>query len=289
VDILGRIPYKGDLWLPSGVKSQDIIYEILNNVASMPYELDPDLYDIMVMGWIPAGTCRDALQQIAFAIGAYVDCSRSNLIKIYKTKIMENATSGTAITAADIGIKPALELRPLVTGVEVSGHNYTVGTETVKLFNGTLAVGRYTIIFKQPVHTLTITGAAIVSSNANYATVNVTTAGTIVITGLNYDDSQQLYGIYNSVPTSTVPNILSITDATLVNADNIVTVATLVNDYYQQRYLLKGRLYQPAFEIGQVALVDSFYNSQIKGCLEKMELDLSGGYIADVEIAGVVA
>ena len=288
VEILGRIPFKGGLWLYAGVDVQSLVYEVLNNVAKMPYELDPDLYDIMVMGWIPYTNCRDALQQIAFAVGAYVDCSRSGLIKIYKSKIVNEISSSTPVLNSQFGISAPLKLRPLVTGVNIVSHNYSLGIKEVNLFDGDMTIGNFDIKFKEPVHTLSITGASIVTSGANFATVKVVTAGTVVLTGLNYEDSQQNVSINNMTGVTTVPNILSIETATLVNDYNASEVVGRVNNYYQQRYLLSGKIFQPSVEIGSVVLVDSYRSSKIRGAIEKMDIDLTGGFLAQSVIVGVV-
>ncbi len=56
-----------------------LVTEILGTI---PYELDASFSNIMLNGYIPICTKREALQQIAFSIGAIIDTSRSNLIMI---------------------------------------------------------------------------------------------------------------------------------------------------------------------------------------------------------------
>lgn len=288
IGILDCIPYKGGLWEFEGIKAQYIIDEIMN-AAQIPYDLDADLYDVMVIGWIKACSCREALQQVAFAIGAYVDCSRSNLVKIMPSIILDGTEATIPITAAQKGSKQSLEQKTLVTGVEITSHNYVKGSETVNLYSGTLAVGFYDIPFSQPVHTLTITGAVIISSGVNYARIRVTDAGAVTLTGLNYIDNQRLFSSSGSFGSYVIPNVVKIETATLISAYNGQAVADRVYAYYQQRFLQKMKLFaHDTIKTGSVALIDSINDSQIRACVEKMSINLAGGFIIEAEAVGIV-
>jgi hypothetical protein len=288
IGILDRIPYQGGLWKYEGIKAQYLVDEIMT-AAEIPYDLDADLYDVMVIGYIPAISCREALQLVCFAIGAYVDCSRSNLVKIRPSVILDGTEAVIDITAAQKGSSQKLDQKPLVTGVEITSHNYVEGADTIELYSGTFAVGFYDIQFSQPAHTLSITGATIVSSTVNHARINVTTAGGVTLTGLNYIDNLQKFSKHGAFGSYVVPNIINIETATLVNIYNGQEVADRVYDYYQQRYVQKMRLYaHDAIGTGKVALIDSIDNSQIRGTVEKMSINLSGGFIIDAEACGVV-
>ena len=138
-------------------------------------------------------------------------------------------------------------------------------------------------------HSLSISGATITTSGANYAIVSVATTGTVLLTGQGYTDTLQVYGVYNTGLDANVKvNIPGIKDATLVNSSNVASITQLVYNYYQQRYLQKVKLYNPTAEAGKTALVDALYNRQIAGIVEKLDLDLSGGFTAKAEINGVV-
>lgn len=287
IGVLDKIQYRGGLWKYEGIKAQYLVDEIMT-AASIPYDLDADLYDVMVIGWIPACSCREALQQVAFAIGAFIDCSRSNLVKIRPSILLDKTEPTIAITSAQKGTSSPLKLKPLVTGVEIISHNYVEGAETVDLYSGTLTENFYDIIFSQPCHTLTITGAEIVSSGVNYARIRVLAAGAVVLTGLNYIDNQQLFTKNSEIVSSALPKIISIESATLVNVYNGQEVADRVYAYYQQRYQQKFRLYaHETIGTGKVALIDSM-GSQIRASVEKMSINLSGGFIVDAEACGVV-
>jgi hypothetical protein len=291
VDLLGvldRIPYRGGLWLGAGVALETLIEAILGAV-SVPYDLDTELYGVMVRGWIPICTIREALQQIAFSVGAYVDCGRSGAVKIYKTRLASAESSPAyTITKAEKGMGSSLALRALVTAAEVTAHNYLVGTETRELYNGALAAGTHEITFTEPMHDLTVSGATVTESGVNYALLAVAAPGTVVLSGAVYVDTQQVYRVQNTALGASVkPNVLQVTAATLVDAANVAEVTNRIYDYYQQRYRQEVTLYGAAIEPGVVVAVETLYNKQVRGVLERSEIDLARGFVSKCQIVGV--
>lgn len=287
IGLLDRIPFKGGLYPYEGIKLQYLIDSIMN-VAGLSYELDTTLYDILVMGWIPICSCREALQQVAFAVGAYVDCSRSNVVKIRKSVVLTGSEETIPITKAEKGQSSPLSMRELITSVEVTSHNYTEGTEAIQLFSGVLPAGLQEITFKEPVYSLSITGATILESGVNYADVMVSVSGAVTLTGKKYIDNQRLFVKSANASSVVTPNVLTIKNATLVNTYNGQAVTDRIFAYYQQRYLQKAKLFTPSIELGNVALVDSLNNAKIRGVVEKMTINLTGGFLADSDIVGVV-
>lgn len=289
VDILGvidRLTYKGGIWL-AGIDLEDLLEDILAPIY-VPYELDNSLIGTVIKGWLPICTYREALQQIGFAAGAAVDCSRNGAVKIYATRIASSESAVGSVTTAQKGIKQKLALRSLVTGVDVLAHNFVADTETQNLYDATLDAGEHEIAFPGPMHDLTPTGATIVESGVNYALLSVAAPGAVTLTGEPYLDTVKLYQAeMPDLPTGVRPNVLKIEDATLVNNDNGAATAQRVYDYYAQRYRQEMKLFAPSIEVGQVILVDTLYEKQIRGVVEKMESDLGRGFQSNVETVGV--
>lgn len=289
IGVLDTVPYLGGIWL-TPVNVEDLIDTIMTAISA-PYDLDPDLNGTDIQGWIPVTNYREALQQIAFACGAYVTCSRAGLVQIKKTVLASEAvTFDYTVTKAQKSItNQSLTLKTLVTGVEVAAHNYVENTDVSELYNGTLAAGSHTITFAAPAHDLSISGATITESGANYAIVNVASPGTVVLSGEGYTDTTQVTGVYNGALDPNVPtNILSIDGGTLVNPSNVAAITQRVYDYYQQRYVQKVKLFAPTAEPGKSVLIDTLYDRQIGGVMEKMTLNLTGGFTVRAEIVGVV-
>jgi hypothetical protein len=357
-DLLGMLDtviYDGGIWL-SAISIGDLVKSILNSI-DIDCEIDPDLYDTPVKGWIPICSYREALQQIAFASGAYITCARQpGIIKIgrsYLSGIINRgvrsgvASSGQSyvrgyrwrptlwnsltpsyatdkgmycgvvscgqshvrgqrwrpgtwkmladdivITKAEKGADQSITLRPRVTGVELTTHDYVAGSESMELYNGTLTTGVYKITFTQPMHTLSVTGTAtltITESGANYAIITVTVSGTVVLAGLLYVDTNSTIGVFATMDTGAKLKVLTVQDAYLANSTNGAEITQRVFDYYQQRYQQKVKLYAPAASPGSVVIVDTLYNQQIRGVVEKMSIDLAMGYVVQTEIVGVIS
>ena len=141
-----------------GMYQEKPVTELLAEIAAcggLGYELDESLAAATVTGWLPLGSPRQALQQLAFAIGAVADCSRSETLRLYPLP----QTSQYTIELARQQEGQRLTLLPLVTGVEVTAHQYRANDRESQLFSGELPLGRQEITFSQPAHSLSINSA----------------------------------------------------------------------------------------------------------------------------------
>ncbi len=281
IGILDQTEFKGGMY--SGVLANAIIAEIMTSAGGIECELDGAFAGKALSGWIPICTHREALQQVAFSIGAIVDCSRGNVIKLYP---MPSEPSGEIPYARKLsGHK--LKMRALVTGVEVIAHNHKATAETQELLNDTLAIGTYEITFNQPMHSLEITGGAITESNANYAKITVASTGTVVLSGKTYSDSTQLFGTYASdIPAGEKTNVLKVDECTMISNSNAQAVAERVYEYYQNRYEGEGPIVLDDEEPGQIRTMDSMNGYQVEGMVESLDINLAGGFKADIRITG---
>lgn len=286
--VIDGLEYLGGIWT-TATNAEDLIDEILTAVNA-PYELDPELIGEQIKGWLPICTYREALQQIAFAIGAHVTCSRAGVIRIIKTTLASEYTEYEyTITKAQKGVDQKLVLLPFVTGVEVTTHNYINDATSTTLFNGTLTAGTHTIKFSEPHRSLSVSGATISESGANYAILTVASTGTVTLSGLGYKDTQTSYSVVNGALDADTPErTVTIKNVTLIHNNNAATIAQRVYDYYQQRYQQDVKLYAPSVEPGKSVSVETLYNREIGGVMEKMEIDLANGFTAKAKIVGVV-
>jgi hypothetical protein len=207
------------------VAAGDIIEEIMTS-ADAEYELDSNLASKVLSGIISACTHREALQQVVFAIGGIVDCSRSNKIKIYPMPTVISSHIGKDRKFQGHKMK----LKPLVTGVEVTAHNYVDGV-----------------------------------------------------------DYPQVFGVYNTnLAPGDKENILKVEEATLVSNSNALEVAQRIYDYYQMRHQDDGEILLQNEECGQLVTIDSLHDEKIQGIIEKLDINLTGGFIANTTITGGV-
>lgn len=283
---------------PGDLLSEDIIDYIMDAVG-IGYELDISLEGIDVAGTypqiFPVISCRDALQNVLFAVGAYATCARSNVVRIVPLVLAEDvSTEDHALTSAEKGISSPLVLRPLVTGIQLLTHDHINAADGApqEVFSDTFAVGEHTVIYERPANTLesgTVVRTILAETN-NYITINVTSGGTYILEETNYfrevTTSKSL--LNGSLPANTPPNIVVINDAFLVRPANVDTIIQRVYDYYAQRYLQKTRLFAHPLAPGDSIFVDVQSGRQMIGIVERMETDLAGGFVSDVEIIGVI-
>lgn len=302
IAILETFTFLGGYYGSPVINSEDLIDEIFT-AAGIDYELDPTLSGIVVKGVIQYLTnCREALQQTLFYLGAYATCARSGIIRILPLPEVPGATGNDyELTSANKGISSPLTLRPFVTGVEIKQTTYVAHDTGNLLYSGTLGVGSHFISLtnsseKNIPSGISQSGTATFTITTNrkyYIVVNVTVAGTVIITEVSKNThSDTIVGEYNpSLPAGATQNILSIDDATLMISATGGTISTAqvaerVYDYYQRRFLQKTKLFASLMKVGNSVLVEVQGGGQMSGIVERMETNLSGGFVSNVEIVG---
>lgn len=291
IGILDKTQYVGIVITVGTFLVSTLLDEVLVN-TSIIYELDASYSGTYIQGYIPPGSCREALQLIAFRLGAFITCSRSDKVRIVPMELANGLSAyDQTITAAQKGLGQPLALLPLVTGVEISSHKYNVNSETIELFNETLEIGAHRILFENPVSSLSLSGTATFTYDdvGNGIDVTVTVAGTVIVTQTGgWTDAIKKHSVYGSPPAGTNPNVINITDATTVHRAIGDGAAQRIYDYHQQRYLQKARFFALQIAPGNSVLISS-QGGWIGGIIERMETDLARGFISQAEIVGVVA
>lgn len=283
VDAIGLMDgtiFRGGIY--ADVPAEDLLAEIFSG-AGVKYSLDPAFEGAVLSGWLPICTHKEALQQAAFAMGAIVDCSRTHLVKVMHPDSFDESVMGKARKIRGHSLKQ----RPLVTSVSVTSHDYVAADTSRSLFSGTLPAGLHEITFSEPAHTLTVTGATITESGANYAILSVAADGAVTLTGKDYTDMQQVtQAAMADVPAGEALNDLQVTEATLVSKSVAADVARRVYDYHQLRLEETGRVIVGAEQAGALITIASMSNQEIRGRITSMDIDLVGGFLAEMTVIG---
>lgn len=280
VGLLDGAPYDGGVYdTTAGALAADIL-------DGYSYTLDAELAAERVQGYLAAGTRREALQQLAFAVGAVVDCSRSDLIRISPAPAR---ASGMIAYDRKFQNGSKVTLNPLITAVAVTAHRYQAEDASSELYKDTLEPGTYQVTFSAPAvaDSLTVTGATLAGRGANRCTLAVSKAGEVCVTGRKYVDSTIiLRRAAANLPPNAQDNELTVTDATLVSPDRATAVANRVLDYYAQRYEQTFRMIAGDEKLADRLIVQSFGGEMVRGVLTKLEFDLTGGFVADAKVVG---
>lgn len=277
VGLLDSAPFDGGVYNTTGGALAAGI------LSGYEYWLDPALAARPVQGHLPIGTRRSALQQLAFALGAVVDCSRGDAIRIYPPP----ARPSGLIPHSRKFLGGKVSLRPLITGVQVTGHQYLQGSTTEELFRDTLAAGQHRITLDAPAAGLAVTGGSLLEAGSNHAVVSVPAAGEVVLTGKKYQENKTTALCRpGDLPANAAENILTVDGATLVGPQDAPAAARRVLEHYARRYEMSFELLAGEERLADMLIVESFGGERVRGVLEKMEFDLTGGFRASVRVVG---
>lgn len=283
IGVIDKTDFHGGMY--TNILFKDLIEEIFTSAGleSDEYEIQEELKNLTLTGYIPICSHREAIQQAVFAIGAVADCSRSEKIKIYK---VENVEENNIIEKTNIfqGTK-TIKQNELVTGVEIVSHNYRKGTELEKVYDGTVDEGQTKILFDEPVHDITCENVEIVEYNCNYAIVNAAGETDIIINGYKYKDNLQTYLVeVEQLNAAQKQNTLKIKSAYLVNKSNARTVAKRVLDYYQKTYKTGFDFLLNDETVSEDVEIEGDFEQKLVGHITKLDIDLTGGFIAGTEL-----
>lgn len=287
IDLIGLIDkttFYGGMY--NNITVEDLCEEIFTSAGleSDEYEIQEDLKNIQLTGYIPICTHREALQQVVFAIGAIADDSRSAKIKIYT--IVDEEDNNTIEQTNIFQNTRKVEQNEIVTEVAVTAHNYVQGGESAEVFKGILSIGKNRVLFNEPVYNLSCTGGTIIESNCNYAIINCTTEREVTVTGYKYvDNTQEISVEVEDLSSTRKLNTLKIESAYFINKSNAQTIARKVLDYYQKTYKTEFEFIVEEESLTQdVAIESNSFSRQLVGHIKKLDINLTGGFTANAEI-----
>ena len=283
VGVMDDTEYLGGYW-PEGITAEALITDIMTSagIEIDLFDIEKSLKDVLIYGYLPICTHREALQQAAFALCAVVDCSRFGVITVRRPK--QTNPKGIPLSRKVTG--HTQEQAALVTGVEVFVSNYALGDSSTKLFEEQRPIGTFLAKFSSPAANISCSGGTIAESGVNYAKIDVKAAGMVTITGKSYEETKSLSGsVYaENLPANALPNILSIEDCTLhVDAQ---ALAEHIYDYYRRRIIDKGSILLSEESVGDWVELENSSGKILEGAVEQMDIDLTGGFIAKAVIRG---
>ncbi len=282
-DIIGVLDgnkFYGGIYTNKSVN--ELISEILQD-EDTEWFLDQSFSSTRVSGYLPIGTKRQALQQIAFAIGAIINSSYDRPLQIYPVPTL--VTANFPLSETFLGL--SVDSEDIVTGVSVNSHQYTQSTESVELFKGTMAAGEsITVEFSEPAHTLSVSPSASVTftGNANYAIItNNGAAREIVLSGRKYN--HQIITVTKQDQNITAfKNVLEVQDATLVSPNNVQSVVDRLYDYYRSNETISAKVRIKEQELGELATITSNFDGTKEGLITGMDFIFTKELNANITI-----
>ncbi len=227
IGLLDAVQFMGSIYTAKNA------FELLTEIfalAKVPFEMDEPLKSENVTGWIPICTCREAVRQICFAIGAAVDTSLSDKVRIFvpSDDIVHHFPLNEIMQGQTL-----VDRDKRLTEVRLTIHGYAFGDKSKKAYDADKSgTGDGILVeFSNPMHDLSITSGTIVESDANYAIINAS-AG-CVLTGIPYDHTTAVISMKNPIVNAGDPaNVASVDKMTLISADNAAARLQSTYDYY---------------------------------------------------------
>ncbi len=278
VSLMERKSFLGGIY--NSISGKALMGEIFG-VAGVPVSFSEDLPDSLLSGWLPVCSCREALRRVAFAMGAVVDCSRQKEVKValpdHRPTILLSQKSKLE--------GQEMQTRDTVEAVELTCHTYSADSQVKRLYEGTLQTGSHRLYWSQPTHSLTITGGVIEASGANYADITVSTLGTVVVSGYGYAEGKQVVTAKAQLPVGATGKTVSITHATLLTQDSL-SIASRVAQYCALPFTSTVTMLPNTCQTGQMAVVQCKGGRQLKGVIEMIETNLTGGFLSRLRLVG---
>lgn len=277
IGLMDSVYFKGGIY--SNKNAVDLIDEIFS-VAKVPYGAEIGFGDIVVSGYIPYTTCREALMQVIFAIGAVADTSNSDKVNIFALK--KDITQ--EISRRRIMQGQNFEDETRVTAVELMSHSYNETNETLVAYEAEKSgTGNNIFVsFTNPLHDLTITSGSIVESGVNYAIINANSGCTL--TGKKYEHTMVIHRKDNPLVLSTdIENVVAIEDATLISSNNIDKILLLCYNYIVNTEKINMRIIDGKTNIntkvGDLISYETEYIGKKTGRIIRQSFSLVGGML----------
>lgn len=281
IGVLDGVEYDG------GIYEDKPVLELLDEILTpegVDFTIDAAFAGVTLSGWLPIGSKRAALQNIAFAIGAMVLTCGGGGVRFVPLP---------TVCAADIGVSRKIvghkvKLGELVTQVDVTAHRYELG-DSGQLAKSTLGVGEHKITFIRPAEVSGVRGATLLEAHPNFCRVQVDAAGEVTVNGREWENMETVYSAaLPSIPAGCSPGVKSVSNATLVDGTRAQAAAERLLAYYQMRYTDEGQSLPGWETVGDMAAIHSLNGRTIEGYIERLVTDLSGGALQTVEIRGGV-
>ncbi len=346
VDIIGvldKITYDGGFWT-SLTAAQTVLSSILSE-HNISFALGSSLSGKRVKGWIKPGTVREAIHQVAFAIGATVTSTPTDgLIFTSVTLPINDAPSELTILRQQKLNRQNVNRLQQTTSIELISHEYTKQPDTKVeiIYDAFLAPGDYKVVFEKPYYDISVEGVGFIAINlateygdslvteggdelvidggyvfgSNYLYLTVAApGGQVIVSGYPWVDSMRSH-LHTEPNIVAGKNAIKIDTATLVSLDNAETLLSKLRDYHRQRFVQEATVIKKketngssygtqtygsfkyeysgqenaalhVLETGDCITVETIDNRKIKGVIEMMETDLTGGMITKLMVRGI--
>lgn len=269
--------FLGGLYSDTPVKN--VVEDILDG---RPYDLG-SFTDVRVTGYLPVCTRREALQQIAFTIGAVITTQGTDTVRFFP---LPEDVSGV-FAKSKIFVGGSVKTTPRFYKIEADAHSYSPSEAVETLIeNEELSGDGILLTFDNPHHSYAITGGTIKDSGANW--VEISANGYVTLTGKTYLHNVVRHTRRNTLATvEERNNVQTIDSATLIHSGNIKDVLDRLFCFAELRQTMSQEAVIDTQYAGQKVSMEDAWGNMVNGYIAVMESDLTqNGHTAAVTIIG---
>lgn len=262
-----------------GIYEGELVSNMLEIImdSSSGWYADAALRNLTVSGYLPVCTRREALQQLAFVVGARV-VTADGTVRLLS---MEQETTGEFLPE-EIFSGAQLETQNKLVKLELTAHSYELGTEQQVLMENVYVDGDGVILtFDTPCQDCWAEDCEVVECGANYIKVNA--HGPIRVTGTPYVHT----AVIHSRRLSGSGRVLTVDNVTLVNNSNVEAVMDRVLAAAAHRQKLTQDVVLQSQFAGQQVKSPTPWGSTLQGWITSVEARMTPrGQTATVTLQG---
>lgn len=248
------------------------------------FEISSYFAGVTVTGYLPVCTQREAVQQLAFAIGAIVSTQDGEKIRFLPVPTVVSSK----FRASDVFLGGSVKTSPRVAKVEVVSHRYSLSdTEEILIHDEEMAGENVIVTFESPHHSYSIVGGEITDSGANW--VKITANGAVTVTGKTYLHSSITHTKRNPAAVAKEQsNYVSVSDVTLIHSGNAKQALERLFNVYRLRQVTEQEVAVREQNAGDYVASVTPWGSQTRGFISSMDSTLTqNGHTAVINIQGV--
>lgn len=271
--------YLGGIY--ENVPLDEFVQDVLGH---WPFEISSYFAGVTVTGYLPVCTQREAIQQLAFAIGAIVSTQNGEKIRFLP---VPGAITGK-FRASDVFLGGSVKTSPRVAKVEVVSHRYSLSeTEEILIQEEEISGEDVIVTFDSPHHSYSIVGGEITESGANW--VKITADGIVTVSGKAYLHSSITHTRRNPAAVAKEQsNFVAVSDVTLIHSGNVKQALDRLFNVYQLRQVTEQEVVVRGQSAGDHVASVTPWGSQTQGLISSMDSTLTqNGHTAVINIQGV--
>lgn len=276
--------YDGTIY--ENASAGDIIASIFKACSYVNYEVEEEIANMTLSGYLAVMTCREALQQVAFICGAVVDDSRADKVRIYKPT---RTITETIDVERKFNGQTKVSQNEYVSGISIEFSKYSLSADTSEIYNDTLSAGTHKLTFDNPYDASTITASTgtIEEVSTNYIVIIMDSNATCLVEGVQYEETTfNLEKSVSKLEAGKIENIKSFTGVTLYNPTLAQDKLEALLKYYQLRKTVDLKYLLNTEGVGNWAIIKGQNDIDSATLIESQTIDLTGGFISTASCRG---